>query len=307
MSEKTLIVVDISSMIYAGVKKDYCKIKGKMVKTVNGYRANDVSCGGISYLFNLIHDNLGECDFVFCGDRTPTIKLNMYPQYKKNRNYTGDKENIERQKEIAELILEDCGFQVIARDGYEADDIIYSICKLYKSQYDKILVYVNDADLYIVVDDNVEIMPPAANGKHITRENYERVCFKNEITPYNTVTFGKFLYGCKSDNVNPLYPTSLARAISKDFYVPSNYEVLADKARLRAYIEMMYPQALTQFDVIYPLDVDVTVLPTEWNVSRIKVWADKIDCFSFRDTSVNEVNYEIEDERISKIIEEEIL
>lgn len=307
MSEKTLIVVDISSMIYAGVKKDYCRIKGEIIKTVNGHRANDVPCGGIAYLFKLIHDNLGECDFIFCGDRLPTIKLGMYPAYKKNRSYSDNKENVERQKELAEMILEDCGFQVIARDGYEADDIIYSICNLYKSQYDKVLVYVNDADLYIVVDDNVEIMPPASNGKHITRENYERACFKDEIVPYNTVTFGKFLYGCKSDNVMPLYPPTLAKAISNDFYVPANYKILADKARMRAYIEMMYPTALTQFDVIYPLDVDVEVLPTEWNIPRIKVWADKIDCFDFNDISINEVNYEIEEERIASFIKEEIL
>lgn len=307
MEKKTLIVVDISSMIYAGVRKDYCRIKGKMVKTVNGYVANDVPCGGISYLFNLIHDKLGECDFVFCADRIPTIKLNMYPTYKKNRTYNDDTENILRQKEIAELILKDCGLQVLSRDGYEADDLIYSVCKLYKNEYDNIQVYVNDADLYIVVDDNVEIMPPASNGKHITRSNYERTCYKNEITPYNTVTFGKFLYGCKSDNVNALSPRGLRDAIYNDFYKPENYELLGNKQRLRGFVEMFYPQALTQFDVIYPLDVNVEVSTTEWNIERIKVWADKIDCFNFRDVHVDEVNYEIEDNRISKIIEEEIL
>lgn len=305
--EKVLVVVDISSMIYAGARKDYCRIKGEMIQTVNGWKENDVPCGGVAYLFNLIHEKLGECDFVFCGDRTPSIKLGMYPTYKKDRFYSGDRESIERQKEIAELILKDCGFPVIARDGYEADDIIYSICKVYKHEYDKIYVYVNDADLYIVVDDNVEIMPPARNGKHITKENYDRTCYKNELVPYNTVTFFKFLYGCKSDNVGPLQPASLAEAIKQKFYQPQNYELLGVKERLRSFVEIFFPQALTQFDVIYPLDVDVTVHHTEWDYTRIKVWADKIDCFAFKDVNVNEVNYEIEEERISEIIKDEIL
>lgn len=304
--EKVLRVVDVSPMIYAGVRKDYCRIKGEMVSTIDGYRSTDVPSGGIAYLFNLIHQHLGECDFVFCIDRVPTIKIGMYPEYKQDRDGV-DRSDVFRQKEIAELILKDCGLPVLARDGYEADDLIYSICKLYKDVYDKIYVYANDADLYIVVDDNVEILPPAKNGKHITRENYERTCYKNEITPYNTVTFGKFLYGCKSDNVDALYPKSLRDAIEHTFYQKSNYELLGDKRRLRCFVEQLYPEALNQFDVIYPLDVDVVVPETEWDITKIKVWADKIDCFKFKDVSVNEVNYEIEESRIAEIIKDEII
>lgn len=306
MNGKTLVVVDISSMIYAGVRKDGCFIDGEIHKTVNGFKDTSVPAGGVAYIFKLIHQYIGKCDIVFCADRKPTIKLSMYPTYKENRQGSRN-ENADNQKDLAELILQDCGLNVLARDGYEADDIIYSICNLYKSEYDKILVYVNDADLYIVVDDNVEIMPPASNGKHITRENYERACFKKEITPYNTVTFGKFLFGCKSDFVDQLYPKSLRDAIYNDFFQPQNYELLGNKRRLRAFIEKLYPAALNQFDVIYPLDVDVEVEPTIWDEAKIKVWADKIKCYEFRNYPVSATEYDRENKRITELIKEQII
>lgn len=307
MSDNSLLqVVDISCMIYGGLKKDGCYIKAPMLKTVNGFKDMNVPTGGIAYMFKLIRQSMGHCDMVFCGDRLPTIKLAMYPGYKEDRQEKRS-ENADRQKEIAELILKDCGLQVIARDGYEADDAEYSIAKLYKNQYDKVEVYVNDADLYICVDDNVEIMPPAENGKYVTKDNYSRTVSSKEIVPYNTVTFDKFLFGCKSDCVKELRPRALREQIYHTFYKPSNYEILGDKRRMRLFVEKYFPEALNQFDVIYPLDMDVEVLPTEWNFNRIKVWADKIGCWDFKNYNIDEVNYAIEEERIDKIIREEIL
>lgn len=308
MNDKTLVVVDISAMIYSGLKRVECCFVGPIDKVNNEYVDLSVPAGGIARIFDLIrkYSDEDEYDLVFCGDRYPEIKLSLYKWYKQNRQGSRNAD-ADYQKEIAELILKHCGFNVITKDQYEADDLIYSICNLYKSVYRKILVYVNDADMYICVDDNVEIMPPASNDKHITRENYERECNKKDITPYNTVTFYKFLFGCHSDGVTALQPKWLREKIYDDLYVPKNFEILANKRYMRLVISKKYPDALNQFDLIYPLDVYIELPSYKMNRIAVAIWGAKMNTYTMPISDMDAKQYSILEDEIDSIIKKDIL
>jgi hypothetical protein len=189
---------------------------------------------------------------IFVADRYPTIKKEMYSGYKSNRK---ESYVVDIQKELAEIILRHCGFEVLHAEHYESDDIIYTLCMEYKSMFEKIFVHSGDGDMYFLVDDKVEVVPTASSDKWVTKENYERTVDSSAIVPYNSNTFLKFLYGCKSDTV-PALDKNLAKKLYRELYTDFYFPLMGNKKFMRELIETYYPDALHQFDLIYPLDVE---------------------------------------------------
>lgn len=267
--EKVLHILDISPHIYAGNVNKRAVIRDELRNTPNGWVENSIPSGGIAYLFNKIYDFGYKDKMVFVADRCATIKKAMYPDYKGDRT---PKPEVDNQCEIAELILKQCGFDLLYEEGYEADDIIWSLVQKYKSEYDKVYVHTGDSDMYVLVDDNVEVVPASSKGKHVTRANYEVTVLKNEIVPYNSLTFAKVLYGETGDNIPPL-PKHLSAKLRQAFYSPFYYGKMGDKQFMRSIIESLFPEALANFDLVYPLDVSVSIdRYSSPDLSLTRVW-----------------------------------
>lgn len=254
--ESILHLFDLMPFVHAGhVNKR--SFLSKLQFNGASWETLETPTGGVSLLFNQLYNVVGHGDVVVCSDRNPTIKKEMCPGYKGNREHRND---IQVDKASAEYILQKCQVPLFAQTGYEADDIIYTIIKSCYNNYDKIYVYTGDSDLYFLVDDKVSIKPSSSRAKEITRENYETAIYKDGCI-YNTCTFLKILYGDTSDCI-PKLPSEVAQEMIRRCGIPALVRDLGKYTVVKNLFDHIYPQYSYQVDTVFPLIVPET--PTEF-------------------------------------------
>lgn len=270
---KILRIFDTSTFVHAGSVNKYSFVSAKLVEEADGFVERRMYTGGASLLWNTLYDVYGTCDLAFCCDRKPTIKQEMYSLYKSSRPHDIEKS---KQKKICEYILKDCGLTVLADEGYEADDFIYSLVRDKKSEYDHIYIYTGDSDLYFLVSDNVTILPSSSRAKMVTRDNYTYTAGKKDTyTPYNALTFYKILAGDKTDDIPPLDPEKsylLRSVFDNDTYYP----VMGSKEAMTFTLSRFGDDVRAQCELVFPLDVRV---PEEFSAGdkiRIAEWGHAI-------------------------------
>lgn len=276
---RVLNLFDVSPFIHAGHVNKYSFLEN-LVDTGVTARTLRTPTGGTSLIFNTIYDIAGEGDMVFCCDRNPVIKKEMLPGYKGNRNH---KHEIEIEKQAAEYILKKCNGTVLAYDGYEADDIIYTLVRKLHNNYDKIWIYTGDSDLYFLVDDIVGVKPSSSKAKYVTRENYEEVIKKDSRIPYNTMTLSKIVYGDTSDCI-PALPKELRVAFEQRIYSdPDIFPLMGDKATVKSLCNLISPLASKQADIVFPLEIeDVQTTFTALDTAAVRIWGSLIRNKYFR-------------------------
>lgn len=246
-----LHLIDVSSHLHVGSVNESKFFEGPIQNLPSGFKMPIIRTGGISFLFNKIFEFGREDVVIFACDRTPTNRLLIDENYKSGRP---NKPEVNTQKALVEIILEDCGFEVAYEDGFEADDVIYTLANKYKmdSDIDHIFIHTDDSDIFINVDDKVSILPSSSRGKNVTRSNFEYTARKNELTPFNTLTFIKMLSGDSSDKIKAL-PASLRDEIR---YFFSQKPILQQRVHIPNVvgnvIEKQFPQAYKNFQLVYP-------------------------------------------------------
>lgn len=270
MADKILHVVDMSPCIYAGSFNTRSFIQGDVISSVNGYRERNIPTGGTSMIFNILAQHMGTGPIAFVADRNPTIKKEKFPNYKGSRTHP---HNVSVEKEVAEYILEDCGFHVYAEDGYEADDIIFTIVRQNRHKYDHIYVHTADSDLYILVSDNVSILPTSSKAKTVTIDNYYYTCKKGKETPYNSVVFQKFLAGDPGKDLPPL-PKEDRQKLVSILCQPQTLPLLGNPGDLKLLMQRICPEHLDRLMLFYPLLVPGNFdIPMTGEKERVQEWA----------------------------------
>lgn len=247
---RILHIFDLMPFIHAGDVNKYSRLE-QTLQIGPTWKTQVTPTGGLSLLFNTLYEVVGTGDVVICADRNPTVKKDMYTQYKANRKH---KSSVTVDAAAAEYILDKCGYSIIARAGYEADDIIYTLVNKCHDMYDTIYVYTADSDLYFLVDEKVSIKPSSSRAKEVTIDNYEKVLSKKNAR-YNSLTMQKILCGDASDNINGL-PMGLRKDMAKFFYTDAMLPQLGDYQFVRSWAESLFPQALSQIDLIFPIMLD---------------------------------------------------
>ncbi len=132
-----------------------------------------------------------------CFDHGKNKRLEIYPQYRKHRKPKTPEEKKARKSVGDQLltlktdILPRLGLKnVLFQEGYEADDVIASVCQ----NHENLIIASNDKDLYQLLREDVMVW----NYKHLISKDH----FKREYTinPGNWPTI-KAITGCVSDNV----------------------------------------------------------------------------------------------------------
>ncbi len=133
---------------------------------------------------------------VFALDsKGPTFRNAIDPNYKANR--TAPPEELSMQLPIAIEWIEKMGFHAIAKDGFEADDIIASLTTEAKKKGYTVRVVSHDKDLYQLIDDDRVVLVDAIKRKDINEEE----CFaKYGIHPCQFTDYQAIL-GDSADNV----------------------------------------------------------------------------------------------------------
>jgi DNA polymerase I len=141
--------------------------------------------------------------FVFCFDspRKDLLRRNDYPEYKAKRDVKEVDDKLFREvgrqiQEIRKHILPELGFKnIFWEKGYEADDLIASVCQTLDLNHDAVIVGA-DKDLYQLLGPKVCIYNPT-QAKAITEKSFTE---KYGVTPSQWVDV-KAIAGCGTDNV----------------------------------------------------------------------------------------------------------
>ncbi len=148
--------------------------------------------------------------FAFCFDKGVSKRRDSYPEYKRNRKEKPKKMDEDEWQEFKEArgelkgqivrlredLLPKIGFRnVLAQKGYEADDLIASVC-LYSLKGRKGIIVSSDEDMYQLLTERVTIWNPRKNGM-VTAASFEE---EWGIRP-DRWRHVKAMAGCSSDNV----------------------------------------------------------------------------------------------------------
>jgi DNA polymerase I len=125
----------------------------------------------------------------------PKKRMELLPEYKANRPSMPD----ELRNQFAPLneFLKVSNIHTIKVDMQEADDIIATIGKNYKSEYEEILVATGDKDMMQMIDDNIKMVTVSGNPVKI---GVDEVKAKTGVYPDQIVDW-LALVGDNADNI----------------------------------------------------------------------------------------------------------
>jgi DNA polymerase I len=131
---------------------------------------------------------------------TPTFRHELYPSYQGQRGPLGgeDAPEFARQVEIAKSVAEALGIVVLARAGYEADDVMGSCGVAVAETSDEAIIVSTDRDLLQLVRPGIEVLSPTNPPIH-ARSSAD-VMQRLGVAPEGVTTF-KALAGDASDNI----------------------------------------------------------------------------------------------------------
>ena len=180
---------------------------------------------GTSVLFGLMRDMsiwkemFSTERFVFCFDTRRSKRQEIYQPYKQNRKPKDDEteeEKLARQRfreQVLRLREEDLyklGFRnVLWEDGYEADDVMASVCFYSVPKGDQAIVITSDADLLQVISPTVSVFDPGSGR----RKTYQWFVRQYGLSPCQWADV-KAMAGCSGDNVRGIEGVGEKTAIS---------------------------------------------------------------------------------------------
>lgn len=161
--------------------------------TNNGTPINAVY-GVCSMLFSVISQhNYSNCLIALDKGRH-TFRTDLYADYKANRAAAPD--DLVVQFPIIRKAYSAFGFNVIEKEGYEADDIIASLTDKFVQNGSNVCIVSSDKDLMQLVNDKVYIFDPMKKKNVDSNGVYEKFgVFPNQIADFLA------LLGDASDNV----------------------------------------------------------------------------------------------------------
>jgi len=151
---------------------------------------------GFINLIDSLHRDHNTDYIVFALDsKGNTFRNEIYPDYKANRD--APPEDLVKQLPIAIDWIREMGFAHLAKEGYEADDIIATLAKYGKEQGLQVRIVSHDKDLYQMIENGHVVMYDSLKRKEITEEE----CFeKFGVYPRDFINF-QAIVGDTADNV----------------------------------------------------------------------------------------------------------
>lgn len=154
--------------------------------------------GFFRMLFKLLQDfDVSHVAIAF-DPGTRLDRNDLFEEYKANRKPMPD--DLRPQIPEIQTTLEVLGFPLLKIDGKEADDIIGTLCKKYKKQFEEIIIVSGDKDLYQVLSDNIHMLRGKKGVSEFQKIDPEWVEKEVGIT-IDQVTDYMAILGDSSDNI----------------------------------------------------------------------------------------------------------
>jgi len=186
--------------------------------------------GFVNFIHQLQKEHATDYIVFALDSKGPTFRDTIYEEYKANR--PTPPEDLMKQLPIAIEWVEKMGFASISKEGYEADDVIASICRCSREQGLIAKIVSSDKDLYQLIDDSRVFIYDWVKKSVVD----EKGCMeKFGIAPRYFVDF-QALVGDSSDNVPGvpgIGPKTASKLISEYHTLENLYEHIEEAATPR--------------------------------------------------------------------------
>ena len=188
----TIYLVDAYAHIYRG----YHAIP--LLSTKTGRPSNALLAIG-KFLLGIKKDLKPEYGVFVFDKGLPSDRLKLFPEYKANRPSMPDE--LRAQIEPLRKMVKAFGWNLIEKEGVEADDIIATLaCKFIESKVD---VISNDKDISQIIDDRITMLVTITGQKGFEIRNTKAVEEKFSVQPSQVIDYLS-LIGDASDNIHGL-------------------------------------------------------------------------------------------------------
>ncbi|HLD21844.1 MAG TPA: DNA polymerase I [Patescibacteria group bacterium] len=192
MTKKKLLIIDAHALIHRA-------FHALPPLTTRSGEPMNAAYGFLLILIRAIKDIKPHYVAVAFDSKEKTFRHKQYEQYKANRVATPAE--LISQFPIVRNLVEAFGFPAYSVAGYEADDIIGTICKQFDEQNDiETIIVTGDLDMLQLVDHNTKVLKLQKGVKETLLYDEALVKEKHGLTPKQIVDY-KALRGDSSDNI----------------------------------------------------------------------------------------------------------
>lgn len=265
-----LDIIDVNSVLHSAHNVD----------SISTDRVCGCPNGALSVLFRKIAYLLSTDHHVICAFDSKTDRKTIIPEYKANRTKVPE---VILQSELAYNLLTELNISCVKVDGFEADDLIYSLCNKYHMKIPRIYIHSSDKDLaHNITNTRVEILSVNSNSYNINYGNFVEVFAEPDFkTPLNMVTLKKVFLGDSSDNIKPFRSykgtsgVKLFKRVLENVREYSVYDPLlnrteefadimidaleleeVDKVELKKRMKIFFPREAEHGELIEPVSID---------------------------------------------------
>jgi DNA polymerase-1 len=189
-----LLLLDGHSLAY----RAFYALPAENFRTGTGQPTNAVY-GFTSMLINLLRDEQPtHLAVAFDVSRKTLYRTEAFTDYKANRSETPD--DFKGQVELIQQVLDALGIPWLAKERFEADDVIATLVAGAVAEGFEVSVCTGDRDVLQLVTDAVTVLYPRKGVSDLTRFTPQAVYEKYELTPEQYRDFAA-LRGDPSDNL----------------------------------------------------------------------------------------------------------
>src|SRR5690349_12269027 len=167
--------------------------------------------GFTSMLINLMRDEKPTHIAVCFDVSRKTFRSEQYAEYKANRSSTPDE--FKGQISLIQDVLNTLAVPFLAKDGFEADDLIATLTTQAVAEGFEVLICTGDRDAFQLVNDQVTVIYPTRGVSAVSMMDPEAVHAKTGVRPDQYADFAA-LRGDPSDNL-PKIPGVGEKTVAK--------------------------------------------------------------------------------------------
>ncbi len=191
---KKILILDGFALIfrafYAFIRNPLKTSKGEPTSAIFGF---------VRMLIKLIKDYQPDYFVVALDSPAKTFRHSIYKEYKANRTEAPD--DLKMQIPIIKDLINKFQLASLEMDGYEADDIIGTLCEKYKENSDlDVIVVTGDKDILQLVEGNVKVITSSKGVSDVIEYDRDKVHEKWGVYPEKIIDLFA-LMGDSSDNI----------------------------------------------------------------------------------------------------------
>jgi DNA polymerase I len=204
--EQRLLLIDGHSMAY----RAFYALKDANLVTKTGQHTEAVY-GFTSMFINLLRDERPTHVAVAFDVSRKTFRSETYPEYKANRSASPDE--FKGQLSLINDVLDVLHVRRLAKEGYEADDLIATLTAMATAEGFSVIICSGDRDVFQLVNDQVTVLYPTRGVSEVRRMTPAAVLEKTGVAASQYADFAA-LRGDPSDNL-PKIPGVGEKTVAK--------------------------------------------------------------------------------------------